>query len=54
MEKSWDNPEDWKKADVIPTDKKSLKEDPGNHRPISLTSVRGKVLEQILLGATTS
>ncbi|GAB0203450.1 mitochondrial enolase superfamily member 1 [Grus japonensis] len=57
FEKSWrsgDIPEDWKKANVTLIYKKGLKEDPGNYRPISLTSVLGKVLEQILLGAITS
>ncbi|GAB0181361.1 mitochondrial enolase superfamily member 1 [Grus japonensis] len=57
FEKLWrsgDIPEDLKKAHVTPIYKKSLKEDPGNYRPISLTSIPGKVMEQILLGAITS
>ncbi|KAK4816990.1 hypothetical protein QYF61_025910 [Mycteria americana] len=57
FEKLWrlgDIPEDWKKANVTPIYKKGLKEDPGNYRPISLTSDPGKVMEQIFLGAITS
>jgi len=48
FEKSWrsgDIPEDWKKANVTHIYKKGLKEDRGNYRPISLTSVCGKVME---------
>ncbi|XP_070619981.1 polyadenylate-binding protein 4 isoform X1 [Erythrolamprus reginae] len=47
---SWitgDLPEDWKRADVVPIHKKGKKTDPGNYRPISLTSIPGKILEKI-------
>ena len=57
FEKSWrsgDVPEDGNKVNVIPIYKRGLKEDPGNYRPISLTSVPGKVMERIILGAITS
>ena len=41
-------PEDWKRANVIPIFKKGKTSDPGNYRPISLTSTVCKVLESII------
>jgi len=41
-------PMEWKQATVTPLFKKGSKSDPGNYRPISLTSVVGKVMERII------
>ena len=41
-------PSDWKQATVSPLFKKGCKSDPGNYRPISLTSVVGKVMERLI------
>jgi len=46
-------PEDWRKANVTPVFKKGKKEDPGNYRPVSLTSIPGKVMEQLILDVTS-
>jgi hypothetical protein len=41
-------PGDWKKAKVVPVYKKGSKSDPGNYRPVSLTSVPCKILESLI------
>jgi Reverse transcriptase (RNA-dependent DNA polymerase) len=41
-------PADWKTATVTPIFKKGKRSDPGNYRPVSLTSVPCKVLESII------
>jgi len=52
FERSWrtgEVPEDWRKVSVSPVFKNYKKKDPGNYRPTSLTSIPGKVMEQLIL-----
>ncbi|CAM5075370.1 unnamed protein product [Eretmochelys imbricata] len=52
FEKSWkmgEIPEDWERANIVPIYKKGNKDNPENYRPVSLTSVSGKIMEQIIM-----
>jgi len=52
FERSWrtgEVPKDWRESNVTPIFKKDKKEDPGNYRLVSLTSIPGKVMKQLIL-----
>lgn len=54
-QRSWESgevPADWKLANVTLISKKGVREDPGNSRPGSLTSVPGKITEKIIASTT--
>jgi len=42
-------PDNWRIASVTAIYKKVWKEDPGRYRPVSLTSVQGKIMERFIL-----
>ena len=46
-------PIDWKVGNVSPIHKKGSRQTPGNYRPVSLTSLVGKVLEQLIRDVVT-
>ena len=49
--KSWEMgevPDDWRIANVVHIYKKGKKKETGNYRPVSLTSIPGKILEQTI------
>lgn len=48
-----DVPPDWKSVNVPPNYKKLWKENSGSYSPVSLTTVLGKVMEQIILSHGT-
>ncbi|KFQ05584.1 hypothetical protein N329_06359, partial [Haliaeetus albicilla] len=55
-QQSWSTgevPDDWRLANVTPIYKKGQRDDLGNDRPVSLTSVPGKIMEQFILSVLT-
>ena len=54
FERSWqcgEVPTDWKRGNNSHFQEGEKKDDPGNYRPVSLTSVSSKIMEQNLLKA---
>lgn len=42
---------DWKLANIALISKKGWNDDPGNYGPVGLSSILGKVMEEIILSA---
>jgi len=52
FERSWrigEVPEDWRKTKATPVFKKGKKENPGNYRPVNVSFIPGKTMEQLIL-----
>ncbi len=47
-------PDDWRESNVTPIFKNGSKSNPGNYRPVSLTSVCCKVMESVIKDAVTN
>ena len=46
-------PQEWKRANITPLFKKGSRSDPGNYRPVSLTSILEAIIKEKLLGRLT-
>ena len=46
-------PKEWKQANISPIHKKGSKTLPQNYRPVSITSVVGKIMEEIIRDTIT-
>lgn len=51
--RSGEVPEDWRKANVIPVFKKSKEKEPGKYHLVIFTSIPGRVMEHLILEATS-
>jgi len=47
-------PSEWKYANITPLYKKGSRSDPGNYRPVSLTSIVCKLMESIIRDSVTT